>query len=326
MEKMYSEGILSTVGNTPLIKLNKIFKDISFNLFAKLECFNPAGSIKDRAALCIIENALKSGKIKQGTTVIESSSGNMAIGMALACAYYKLNFICVVDPKISSQNLKILEIYGAKIEMVECQDITTGSFLQARLNRVKALLKKIKNSYWPCQYTNEHNPMAHYKTTMSELMNSLRKIDFLFCAVSTCGTLKGCIDYIKDNKMNTKIVAVDALGSVIFGGEKYKRLIPGHGAAIEPFFSKKGLKKMVDTCIRVSDLDCVVGCHRLLKEEALLVGGSSGGVIMAVEKMKDLITCDSNCVLIFPDRGERYIDTIYSKDWVKKHFDNVSIL
>ena len=325
-ERVDLEGVLSIIGNTPLVKLAKLFENTNFNIFAKLELLNPGGSMKDRAAISMIKNALLNGEIRPGTTIIESSSGNMAIGLALACAYYGLKLICVVDSKASEQNLSILKAYGAKIDLVSNPDPISGDFLQARIDRVKFLRTTIEDSYWPCQYTNENNPIAHYNTTMQEISSVLDKIDFLFCAVSTCGTLKGCIDYIHDNKLGTKVFAVDAVGSVIFGGKKGKRLLPGHGASIEPFFSQNGIGNLIEDCIRVTDLDCVIGCRRLVKSEAILAGGSAGGVLMAVERVKHQIPPGSNCVVILPDRGERYLDTVYSDNWVKEKFGDLSIL
>jgi N-(2-amino-2-carboxyethyl)-L-glutamate synthase len=317
------EDILSLVGNTPLVKLTRIFRSSDFNLYAKMEGFNPGGSIKDRAARSIIDNALATGMIKPGATIIESSSGNMGIGLAQVCAYYGLHFICVVDPKTTRLNLEILKAFGATIEMVSTPDPQTGEFLQARIDRVKALLGRIENSFWPDQYRNPYNPTAHHQT-MHEIAKELGgKIDFIFCATSTCGTMRGCVEYVKAHKLPTKVYAVDAMGSVIFGGVPAKRLIPGHGSAVRPALFQPGL---ADECLQVTDLQCVIGCRRLVREEAILAGGSSGALIMAVDMIKHLIPTGANCVVILPDRGERYLDTIFSNEWVDSHFGNVSHL
>jgi cysteine synthase A len=317
------KGLLSTVGNTPLVQLTQAFRDTNLRIFAKLEAFNPGGSIKDRAAISILTHAMEEGMIRPGTTVVESSSGNMGIGLAMACAYFGLRFICVVDPKTTSQNLEILKAYGAQIDMVKEPSPATGEFLQARLDRVKYLLEEIKDSYWPDQYSNPYNAYAHHKT-MHEISTALdNKVDYLFCSVSTCGTLRGCADYIRENKLKMKIMAVDAVGSVIFGGKRAKRLIPGHGAAVQPRLFRSDLS---ERCIYVSDVDCIQGCRRLVRRESLLAGGSSGGVLMALDKVKQEIPPNSTCVLIFPDRGERYLNTIYSDAWVNEHFGDISHL
>ena len=318
------EGILSTVGNTPLIRLARVFKDSRFRLFAKMEGFNPGGSTKDRPALNILKEAIEAGKIKPGTVVIESTSGNLGIGLAQACGYFGLRLICVVDPKTTQQNIRILKAYGAEIDLVSACDPRTGEFLQARIERVRALLGAIEDSFWPNQYANFANASAHYKATMREIDEALDgKVEYLFCAASSCGTIRGCADYVQDYNLGTRIFAVDAVGSVIFGGQPAKRLIPGHGAMKRPELYRPD---MADECIHVTDLDCVVGCRRLVRSEAILVGGSSGGVLMAIDRVRHRIPRGAVCVAIFPDRGERYLDTVYSDDWVEEHFGDVSSL
>jgi cysteine synthase A len=318
-----SEIILSAIGSTPLVRLTQVYKDIEFRLFGKLEALNPGGSIKDRAAISIVKHGVESGEIRPDTVVIESSSGNMGIGLAQACSYFGLRFICVVDPKATQQNLEILRTYGAEIDLITEPDVETGEFLKARIDRVQALLDSINNSFWPNQYANRYNSLAHHQT-MHEIVTALDGvIDYLFCATSTCGTMRGCAEYIREHNLKAKVIAVDAVGSVIFGGEKAKRLLPGHGAGVRPELYLPGL---ADDFILVTDLDCVAGCRRLVKQEAILAGGSSGAVLAALGQVRNYIPCGATCVLIFPDRGERYLDTIYSDFWVEQHFGEVSHL
>lgn len=315
------QGILSAIGQTPLVLLRRVLGDLHFQLYAKLEGFNPGGSIKDRAAFLIITNAREQGYLNTGTTVIESSSGNMGIGLAQACAYYGLRFVCVVDPKTTRQNIDILEAYGAEVDLVLKPDPKTGEYLQARLDRVGELLKLIPNSYWCDQYSNVLNSNAHHQT-MREIVTALDgRVDYLFCATSTCGTLRGCAEYVRAHRLQTKIIAVDAVGSVIFGGQKAKRMIPGHGAAVRPALFQEGLSQ---ECVHVSDVDCIAGCRRLVHREAILSGGSSGAVLAAVEKIQHQIPAAANCVVIFADRGERYMQTIYSDAWVWEHFGDIT--
>lgn len=318
-----NDGILSAIGNTPLIRLKHIYNEIDFRLFAKMEAFNPGGSTKDRPAAWIIRQGMESGAINSGTVVIESSSGNMGIGLAQVCSYYGLRFVCVIDTKTTAQNISLLKAYGAEVELVSEPDPLTGEFLQARLDRVQYLIDEYDDSFWPNQYASPSNPRAHYQT-MHEIESALDgDVDYLFCATSTCGTLRGCVEYIREHGLKTKVIAVDALGSVIFGGQKAKRLIPGHGAAVIPQLFQANL---AERFVQVSDLECVVGCRRLAKSEAVLVGGSSGAVITAVEHVMPLIEKDATCVAIFTDRGERYLDTIYSDEWVQEHFGDVAYL
>lgn len=318
-----SEGVLSAIGNTPLVRLNRVIADINFQLYAKLECLNPGGSVKDRPALSILKHAVDSGVLKPGTVVIESSSGNMGIGLAQACLRFGLRFICVVDSKTTQQNIRLLKAYGAEVELVKDPDPATGEYLQARLNRVQDLLDSNQSSFWPNQYANLHNSYAHHET-MHEIVKALNgKVDYLFCATSTCGTMRGCVEYIRKHNLSTKLYAVDAVGSVIFGGKIAKRIIPGHGATIRPALYQDDLAY---DCIHVTDIACVQGCRRLIGREAILAGGSSGAVLIAVEQVKNRILPGSNCVMIFADRGERYLDTIYSDEWVRAHFGEVGHL
>jgi N-(2-amino-2-carboxyethyl)-L-glutamate synthase len=316
-----AEGVLSAIGRTPLARLTKLAPWWPGNVFAKLEGLNPGGSIKDRPALSLIRHGMETGLIRPDTLVIESSSGNMGIGLAQACGYFNLRFICVIDPKTTEQNKRLLEVYGAEIDLVSEGEPATGDYLCARLNRVKQLLALCRNSFWPSQYSNIYNPIAHHQT-MREIAETLEsRVDYLFCATSTCGTLRGCAEYVRENKLNTRIIAVDAVGSVIFCDHRARRLIPGHGASVRPALYHDGLAYQH---VLVSDVECVIGCRRLIETEAILTGGSSGAVVAAFHRMKDEIPLHANCAMIFPDRGERYLDTIYSDTWVEKHFGDIS--
>jgi 2,3-diaminopropionate biosynthesis protein SbnA len=293
-------GILSTIGDTPLVRLNRLLPLAGFQVYAKLESFNPGGSIKDRPALLILEVALHSGEIGPGTVVVESSSGNMGIGLAQVCRYHGLRFICVVDPKTSAQNLRVLRAYGAEVDLVSEPDPVSGEFLLARLNRVQALIREIDGAFWPNQYANQHNPEAHYRMTMREMAAELAgKVDVLFVATSTCGTIRGCAEYVRDLGLSTRMVAVDALGSLIFSNQRAKRMIPGLGAGMRPPLCEPAL---IDDVVHVNDLECVVGCRRLVARESILAGGSSGAVVAALERLQDTIHGGMNCVLILPDR------------------------
>src|SRR6185369_211741 len=218
-------GVLSVVGQTPLVDLKSVYPGLGFRLLAKLEALNPGGSIKDRPALEILQAALSEGTIGPGTVIVESSSGNMGIGLAQACAYYGLRLICVVDFKASTQNIRILQAYGAEIDYVTEPDPATGELLPARLNRVRQILAELDYGFWPNQYASLHNSGSHYRTTMREIATALSgKVDYVFCATSPCGTVRGCGEYARQHGMPTRVVAVDALGSLIFSTEQGPRL------------------------------------------------------------------------------------------------------
>ncbi|WP_197946707.1 2,3-diaminopropionate biosynthesis protein SbnA [Phytohabitans suffuscus] len=316
--------MLSTVGNTPLVRLDRLVPGTSQRIYAKLERFNPGGSIKDRAALNMLRGRVEAGELVPGrSVVIESSSGNLAIGLAQICAYYGIRFICVVDPKTTRQNLAILRAYQAEIEMIGAPDPATGEYLPARVRRVQELLASMPHAYRPNQYANPLNAAAQ-RQTMAEIVAALDgRIDYLFLSTGTCGTLVGCGDYLREQGLPTRIVAVDAVGSAIFGHAPGPRLIPGHGASVTPQLAGSAAP---DEVTHVSDLDCVVGCRLLVNREAVLAGGSSGATVSALLRYLPEIPDGATCVLIFPDNGDRYLDTIYSDDWVTEHFGEVSHL
>ncbi|MFJ8545469.1 2,3-diaminopropionate biosynthesis protein SbnA [Streptomyces sp. NPDC093586] len=317
-------GILDGVGNTPLVELTGLLPRLGSRVFAKLESYNPGGSVKDRSALSMLLGRIRSGELVPGrSTVVESSSGNLAIGMAQICRYFGIDFICVVDPKTTEQNLAILRAYRVTVDMVTEVDPETRAYLPMRLKRVRELVASIPGAYWPNQYANPRNPLAHERT-MREIADALDgRVDYLFCSTGTGGTLTGCARHIRDHGLPTTLVGVDALGSVLFGGVSAPRLLPGHGAAVRPALFDPTL---ADEVVHVSDLDCVVGCRALTDREAILAGGSSGAVIAALGKFAARIPAGRNVVLIFPDRGDRYLDSIYSDDWVRAHFGEVSHL
>ncbi|WP_051466499.1 2,3-diaminopropionate biosynthesis protein SbnA [Actinomadura oligospora] len=319
-----ARGVLESIGDTPLVELERILAGSSLRVFGKMERFNPGGSVKDRTALEMLRDGIRSGELEPGrSVVVESTSGNLGVGLAQVCLYYGLRLVCVVDARTTSRNLAALRALGAEVEVVTRPDPETGEFLPVRLRRVRELAATLPHAYWPNQYANPLNPRAHIRT-MDEIGQALDgRVDYLFCPVSTFGTLRGCADYVRERGLATKIVAVDAVGSAIFGDPPAPRLIPGHGASVRPALADTGA---ADEVVHVTDLECVAACRRLVRREAVLAGGSSGAAVAALEKLADGLPRGSHCVLIFPDGGDRYLDTIYSDDWVFEHFGEVSHL
>jgi cysteine synthase A len=318
-----SGGILGAIGGTPLVRLEKIPGSSHFNFYAKLEGLNPGGSSKDRPSVAIIERALQRGEIDSDTLIVEGSSGNTGIGLAQVCAYHGLRFRCLVDPKVTQQNVDLLAAYGAEIEYVEHPDPETGELLPAKLKRIDEILKEVPNSFWVDQYASPENSGAHYRSTVKEILRDLdgRMLDYLFIATATCGTIRGCLDFLVDHGYPTRVIAVDALGSRIFSNERDDRLIPGLGSGICPNLTPT---EGVERVIHVSAIDCVVGCRRLAATEAILAGGSSGGVISAVDRISEEIPEGSTVVALLPDRGERYLDTIFSDQWVQDKLGDIA--
>lgn len=316
-------SVLDVVGGTPMVALRQVFAELPLRFFAKLEYLNPGGSGKDRAALNMIRRGVEAGDIVPGRTlVVESTSGNMGIGLAQACAYYGIALLCVVDVKTTEQNLALLRTWGATVDVVTEPDPSTGEFLEARLRRVRELTDAIPGAFWPNQYESPHNRDAH-RQTMREIFAVLgADIDYLFVATSTCGTITGCAMEARALGLRVKVCGVDAVGSVVLGGERGRRLIPGHGATSRPGLCDMSL---VDIVAKVDDRDCVVGCRRLLRAESILAGGSSGAVIAAARRLAPRLPEGASCVLILPDRGERYLATVYDPGWLAANFPGLDV-
>jgi cysteine synthase A len=305
-------SILASVGDTPLIQLPFEYNS-NVKLYAKLEFLNPTGSVKDRAASYILHECLKNGTINSDTTIIESSSGNFGVALAAYCKLNKLRFICVIDPNITSVNELLLKSFKAEIIKVEEPDMY-GGYLLSRIKKVKEIVKETENIYWTDQYNSTLNSQAYYNTLGNEICNHLDKIDYLFAGVSSGGTLTGLSRRIKSGFPESKVIAVDSVGSVIFGGAPKKRYVPGIGSSMRPGILDHA---MIDDHILVDESYAVSTCHELLKKHFLFAGGSSGSVIAGIQeyfKNKNLKTA-VNVVAVLADKGEKYVSTIYNKQW-----------
>lgn len=309
---LITPSILENVGNTPLVSIEMSeFENI--NLFTKIEAYNPTGSVKDRAASYILKKLLESGEINQETTIIESTSGNFGVALSAYCKYYGLPFIAVVDPHITSINEMLIRANGAKLVKVRTPD-EHGGYLLTRVQQVKDLKQEIENSYWVNQYENPLNARAYYQSLGKEICFQIEEIDYIFLGVSSGGTITGVSQKIKENFPNAQVIAVDVEGSVIFGNESRKRFIPGIGSSMRPKVLKNA---MIDDVVITDEISTVNACHELLEQHNFFVGGSSGSVYAGVKQYftDRKISQPINVVTIFADRGERYFDTIYNKEW-----------
>ncbi|WP_246188158.1 2,3-diaminopropionate biosynthesis protein SbnA [Paenibacillus tengchongensis] len=307
-----ADGIFSTVGNTPLIRING--EEISsINLYVKMESFNPTGSVKDRAATYIINKLLRTGEINKDTIIIESTSGNFGIALSSYCKERGLDFYCVIDPLISSVNETIINSLSTKVFKVIEPD-ANGGYLVNRIKKVQELREQFPNSYWINQYGNPYNAEAYYHTLGGEMCEAADRVDYVFVGVSSGGTITGVSRKIKDVYPNAKIIAVDIVGSVIFGGPAKKRYIPGIGSSKVPpilEFAK------IDEVVYVSETEVVNNCNELLKKHLIFAGGSSGANFAAIKQYFSDKKLDKkpNVVTLFADRGDRYFDTIYNAEW-----------
>lgn len=308
LEKLHA--LKHLIGNTPLVPL----KHDKVNLFTKLEYQNLSGSVKIRPAYYILESAIRSGKLRADSSVIESSSGNFAIALGTLCKQLGITFIPVIDPNINSIYENVLRSLTSCIEKVNERDETKG-FLLTRLRRVRELMKEIPNAFWTDQYGNPDAVASHYYGLGDEIARSFDELDYIFIGAGSCGTLAGVSKRLKERFPEITVVAVDTVGSVIFGDKPRKRFIPGIGSSIVP----PNLKiAKIDKVMHISELDAINGCHQILEKHALFTGGSSGSVYTAIKNyfQNQSISKKPNVLFICADNGIPYVNTIYNHEWV----------
>ncbi len=312
---MIYESVASCVGQTPLVRLRRLFPQAGLDIIAKLEFLNPGGSVKDRPAKFIVEKGLQDGTISSRTHLIESTSGNLGIALAMMARVYKLSFTSVVDPKISPTNLQILRQLGANIDMVKEPD-DQGGYLKTRIQRVQELVRTIPDSLWINQYANQLNWQAHYNGIGGEIIADLDgSLDCLVMAVSTTGTILGVARRLREKFPHLRVIAVDAVGSVIFGAPPGKRELPGIGSSRVPELLNRS---EIDEVIYVDDWESMQGCRDLVTKEGIFAGGSSGSVVAAIKKLVPTFHRPLRVLTLFPDRGERYLDLVYNDAWVAR--------
>jgi len=322
-------SILETIGDTPLVKLNKISKGLNASIYAKLEFFNPGGSIKDRIAISMIEAAEKAGFIKPGYVLIEPTSGNTGIGLALAAAVKGYKLICPIPDKMSEEKINVLKALGAEI-IITPTDVSTDD-PQHYCRVAERLNKEIPNSFILNQYFNPANPEIHYRTTGPEIWRQTGgKVDVLVAGIGTGGTITGTGRYLKERKPTIRVIGVDPEGSMFHhefdkmkSGRKYEFSREVHTYKVEgigeDFMPSTLNLKIIDEIITVSDKDAFLMARRLAREEGILAGGSSGAAIYAAMKVAGKLHGYETIVVIFPDTGRNYLDKIYSDQWMRKH-------
>jgi 2,3-diaminopropionate biosynthesis protein SbnA len=299
--------------HTPLIPL----ADEHCDLVTKLEFCNPTGSSKDRSALWILEQAISRGDITHDTTVIESSSGNFALALAFYCRTLNIPFIPVIDPNCNQATETQLRLLCHRVEKVTHRD-TTGSYLKTRLTRIQELLTQLPSPYWPNQYANPDARDAHYRFTAAELLTQTGPLDYLFVGVGTGGTIAGLSHRIKETHPHCHIIAVDAEGSIIFGGPPKKRRIPGIGSSIIPPLSTQAL---IDHIHIIPETQTTQACHTLATTHGLYAGGSTGSTYAAIQNhftQHPPGTHRPRVAFIAADRGHPYAQTIYNPTWTRQ--------
>ncbi|CAM3871264.1 cysteine synthase family protein [Vibrio aquimaris] len=315
--QLVANSISEAVGNVPFIKLNRVHTLCQSNdFYIKMDSCNPTGSIKDKNAAFLIDQAEKKGLLKPGGTIIESSSGNFGMSLASIGASKGYQIIIVIDAKTPPPVIKMLNAYGAKLEEVPlCLADSAGSMQKARMAHAKKLADKIPNSFYPCQHLNPDNPLAHYYYTAFEIANAFPNLpDAIVIGISTAGQLSGVARYFRRHSPRTKIIAVDVAGSGIFGRPRHPYKMTGLGLSfVPPAFNSSD----IDYAYNVTDNMAFSMCHQMGKKEGLLLGASTGAIISAgLAYIMQQNVKREKIVLINPDRADRYLDTVYNPDWL----------
>jgi cystathionine beta-synthase len=319
----YFNNVLETIGNTPLIKLNKIPKEIKATILAKVETTNPGNSVKDRMALKMVEDAEAQGLIKPGGTVIEGTSGNTGMGLALACIAKGYKLVCVLSDKQSKEKMDILRAVGA--EVVVCPTNVEPDDPRSYYSVSKRLAEETPNSWYVNQYDNPSNAIAHYEQTGPEIWEQTDgKITHFVVGVGTGGTISGTGKYLKEQNPDVEILGIDTYGSVfkkyhetgIFDeNEIYPYITEGIGEDILP---KNVDFSVIDHFEKVTDKDAAVYTRRLAREEGIFVGNSAGAAIAGILQMADRFKEGDVVVVLFHDHGSRYVGKMFNDDWMRE--------
>ena len=313
---MIHENILSTIGNTPVVKINKIANNLDCNVFAKCEFFNPAGSVKDRIGWSMVREAELSGRIKPGDTLIEPTSGNTGQGIALAAAVKGYKCIITMPEKMSKEKQIALEALGA--EIIRTPTEAKSSDPESHISVAKKLNKEIENSHILDQYSNPSNPEAHYYGTAEEIIKDFNNnLDMVVISVGTGGTITGIAKRLKEENPAIKIIGADPEGSILGGGEKVSSyLVEGIGYDFIPDVLDNSL---IDEYIKTKDEESFIMARRLIKEEGLLCGGSCGATMVAALKAASKLKNGQNCLVILADGIRNYMTKFPNDNWMEEN-------
>jgi len=315
------ESVLDAIGNTPLVRLGRISRGLKPKIYAKLEFMNPGGSVKDRIAAFLVQEAEKKGLLKKGGTIIEPTSGNTGVGLAMLAAVRGYKAVFTIPDKVSQEKRALLESYGATL-VVAPTDLPPDS-PGHYINVARRLKEETPNSYMPNQYKNLANPRAHYSTTGPEIWRQTKgKVDAFVAGVGTGGTISGAGRYLKERKKSVLVVGVEPEGS-IYGNLKHGTKNPIHPYLVEgigeDFVPSTYDPKVVDDILTVGDEESIGVAHRLATEEGILAGGSSGTAVAGALRLAKQKPALKLIVVILPDSGRSYLSKIYNPAWLTKH-------
>jgi cysteine synthase A len=312
---MVLDNILQAIGKTPIVRLNRIGSELPCELYGKCEFLNPGGSVKDRIAYYMVEQAEQKGQIRPGDTLIEPTSGNTGIGIALAGAVKGYQVIITMPEKMSHEKQVVLEALGAKIYRTPTEAAWDDP--ESHISLAKRLREEIPHSYILDQYTNPFNPEAHFKFTAQEILDDMGELDMLVAGVGTGGTITGLAQGLKQALPLIKIVGVDPYGSILGGGTTvFPYLVEGIGY---DFFPDVLDNNLVDDYIKVDDKNSFTTARRLIKEEGLLVGGSSGSAVWGALQAAKNLKKGQKCLIILPDSIRNYLTKFIDNSWLQQH-------
>ncbi|HYJ77227.1 MAG TPA: cystathionine beta-synthase [Actinomycetes bacterium] len=309
----YYESVVDLVGNTPLVKLSSVAADVPATVLAKVEYFNPGGSVKDRIALRMVESAEKSGALRPGGTIVEPTSGNTGVGLALVAQRRGYQCVFVLPDKVSQDKINVLTAYGARVEV--CPTAVAPEDPRSYYSVSDRLVREIDGAWKPDQYSNPDNPRSHYETTGPELWTQTDgRITHFVAGVGTGGTISGTGRYLKEvSEGRVQVIGADPEGSVYSGGTGRPYLVEGVG---EDFWPDAYDRDVADEIVAVSDRESFVMTRRLAREEGLLVGGSCGMAVVAALSVAERSSADDVVVVLLPDGGRGYLGKIFSDDWM----------
>ncbi len=312
--------ILDAIGNTPLVRLNKVSQGLKPTILAKLENLNPGGSVKDRIGVAMVEQAEQKGLLKPGGTIIEPTSGNTGVGLAMVASVKGYKMIFVMPDKMSEEKRSILRAYGAKVVITPTNVPPESAEHYTKV--AERLARETPHSYMPNQYENRANPDAHYRTTGPEIWGQTEgRVDVFVCGMGTGGTITGTGRFLKEKRKSMKIVGADPEGSIFYPRfhrekeEPHQYKVEGIG---EDFMPGTLDMSIVDDIIQVSDRDAFRMARRLAQEEGILVGGSGGTAVHAALKVAELLPRNKTIVTLLPDTGRNYLSKLFSDQWMSE--------
>jgi cystathionine beta-synthase len=318
---MRCNNILEAIGRTPLVRLNRVAQGLKPQIYVKADYINPGGSVKDRIGVTMIDDAEKRGLLKPGGTIIEGTSGNTGMGLALVAAVRGYKMVFTITDKQSKEKVDLLKALGA--EVIVCPTAVEPEDPRSYYSVAKKLAREIPNSFYPNQYDNSMNPEAHYQTTGPEIWDdSEGQITHFVCGMGTGGTISGVGKYLKEKNPHVKIIGVDPEGSLYYDFHKTGQVTKARTYVVEgigeDFFPTTMNMKILDDVLQVNDEECFVVARRLVKQEGIFTGGSGGGCISATLKLAKALTHKDFIVAFLPDTGMRYLSKVYNDEWMRE--------